>query len=327
MPKYIYGIINSDCQKSFGRIGMDNGEIYSVQFEDMGVIVSDIGENCCIGRAEARIHDDVLRKIMEPHTVIPMRFGAIAKDDEEIRNILKHGRMKLKKTMEKVDHKLQINVKISWDKGMLLNILNQNAEIRKLVNENKENANQSHKIELGKRVKAELDQRKIEYLEGIARTLKSLSVDSEENKIIDQETLLDAAFLIDKSREQDFYDKLNELEKKHVNYLKFISVGPLPAYNFAKIGVKKINFDSLEEARKTMGLSQEVSISEINMAYNSLARRYHPDLHPDDPSCEKMFKKIREAQALLTKYCEHYLCSITKTDVEENIVIEEKAAK
>ena len=42
MGKYLYGIINSENRQSFGNIGMDNGEVYSVQFEDAGAVVSDI---------------------------------------------------------------------------------------------------------------------------------------------------------------------------------------------------------------------------------------------------------------------------------------------
>ena len=326
MAKYIYGIINSDSKKSFGNIGIGNGEIYSVQFEDIGAVVSDIFDNCKIGVEEAKIHDEVLRKIMEPYTIIPMGFGIVAKDAEEIINILKRGRMKLKKTLEKVDNKLQINIKISWDKAILANILNENIEIRKLASQVKENLDQSLRIELGRKVSAVLDEKKAEYLEEIERSLKGISFDFEESKNVDQDMLMNAAFLVDKTRNQEFYSKLIELENKYANKLKLHAVGPLPAYNFTKIGVKKIDFDVLDEARKTLGLSQEVSISEINSAYHNVACKYHPDLHPDDPTCEKMFKKIRDAQILLTKYCEHYLCSLEKAEVEENILVEEKSS-
>ncbi len=325
MAKYIYGIINSESKKSFGNIGIGNGEIYSVQFEDIGAVVSDVFDNCRIGVEEAKIHDEVLRKIMEPYAVIPMGFGIVAKNNEEIINILKRGRMKLKKTLEKVDNKLQINIKISWDKAILAYILNENIDIQKMVSQVKENLDQSLRIELGRRVSAVLDKKKAEYLEEIERSLKGLSFDFEENKTVDQDMLMNAAFLVDKTHNQEFYNKLIELENKYSNKLKFQAVGPLPAYNFTKIGVKKIDFDVLDEARKTLGLSQDVSISEINCAYHNLARKYHPDLHPDDPTCEKTFQKIKDAQVLLTKYCEHHLCSLEKAEVEENILVEEKS--
>jgi len=324
MGKYLYGIINSENKKSFGNIGVGNGEIYSVQFEDVGAVVSDVFENCKIGMEEVKTHDEALRKIMQPQAVIPMSFGIVAKDEEEIRNILKRARMKFKKTLEKVDNKLQINVKISWDKDVLASILNENVEIRKLTLKAKENADQSMRIELGRKVKSALDEKKKEYMTEITSVLKRLSCDSEENKIPDQDTLMNAAFLVEKNREHEFYDKLDEMEKKYSHKLKFLAVGPLPPYNFTKLSVKRIDFDNVEEARKTLGLSCEVSISEINSAYNRMVRRYHPDLNPDDSAAEEKFKKIKNAYDLLTKYCEHYLCSLRKTKVEETIMVEEK---
>jgi hypothetical protein len=324
MGKYLYGIINSENKKSFGNIGVGNGEIYSVQFEDVGAVVSDVFENCKIGMEEVKIHDEALRKIMQPRAVIPMSFGIVAKDEEEIRNILKRARMKLKKTLEKIENKLQINVKISWDKDVLASILNENVEIRKLTLKAKENADQSLRIELGRKVKSALDEKKNEYITEINSLLKSLSCDSEENKIPDQDTLLNAAFLVEKNREHEFYGKLDELEKKYARKLKFLAVGPLPPYDFTRLGVKRIDFNAVEDARKTLGLSCEVSISEINSAYNRLVCLYHPDLNPDDLTAEEKFKRIKNAYDLLIKYCEHYLCSLRKTEVEETILVEEK---
>jgi DnaJ-domain-containing protein 1 len=324
MGKYLYGIINSGNKRSFGNIGVGNGEIYSVQFEGVGAVVSDVFENCKIGMKEIKIHDEVLRKIMQPHAVIPMSFGIVAKDEEEIRDILKRARMKLKITLEKVDHKVQINVKISWDKAILASILKENIEIQKLTRETKVNADKLLRVELGRKVKSALDKKKNEYMTEINSLLKSLSCESEENKVADQDTLMNAAFLVDKKREQGFYSKLDELEKKYEGKLKFLAIGPLPPYNFTKLGIKRIDFNVVEEARKTLELSHEVSISEINSAYNRLVRQYHPDLHPDDPAAEEKFKKIKNAYDLLTKYCEHYLCSLRKTKVEETILVEEK---
>ena len=324
MAKYIYGIINSESKKSFGNIGLCNTEVYSVQFEDVCAVVSDVSADSKIGLDEAKIHDAALRKIMEPCAVIPMGFGIIAKDEEEIKNILKRGRMQLKKTLEKVDHKSQINIKISWNKAILASILSEDAEIQKLAHEANETPSQLFKIALGRKVKAALDQKKDQYLQVIDVNLKSLSLDFEENKTDNQDMLMNAAFLVDNSREQEFYDALAELEKKYAGKLVFLAVGPLPVYNFTKIGVKKFSFDALDAAKKTLGLNQEISLCEVNSAYNSLARKYHPDLHPDDQSCEPMFRKIRGAHDLLVKYCEHYLCSLEKGEVEENIMFEEK---
>jgi len=325
--RYLYGIIETEKRESFGNIGVGNGEVYTVQYEDVGAVVSDIPEDYEIDIQEALTHEKTLRKIMETHTIIPMGFGVITKDEAEIENILKRAWMKFKNTLEKIDNKLQINVKISWDNAILADVLRENEEIRTLSAEAKEKtSDQSLKIKLGRKVKSALDERKKEYVENLQGVLRRLSDGLKENKITDQDTVMNASFLVDQKHEQEFYSKLDELERKYQKKLRFLAVGPLPPYNFTEIEIKKMDFNTLEEARKALGLGQEVNISEINSAYDRLARKYHPDLRPDDPFAEEKFKKIKNAHDTLTKYCEHYLCSLEKSKVEETILIQEKAS-
>ena len=46
---------------------------------------------------------------------------------------------------------------------------------------------------------------------------------------------------------------------------------------------------------EVLGISKGASDDEIKHAYKSLARKYHPDLHPDDKEAESKMKEINEA--------------------------------
>ena len=322
--KYLYGIIESGGKESFGNIGIGNSEVYTIQYRDVGAVVSDIPESYEISVQEALTHEKTLRKIMETHAIIPVVFGVVVRNELEIINILKHARMKFKSMLEKISGKVQVNVKISWDKSVLADILKENGEIRMLSAEVKQKINdQALKIELGRRIKLALDERRREYLKKIHGVLKEVSHGFKENKITDQDTVMNASFLVDKKQEYEFYNKLDELERESGGKLRFLAVGPLPPYNFTPIKIKKLDFDTLEEARKALGLNPETSMSEINAAFNRLARKCHPDFHPNEPFAEEKFKKIKNAYDVLTKYCEHYLCSLERSKVEETIVIVE----
>ncbi|MFP2997319.1 J domain-containing protein [Spongiivirga sp. MCCC 1A20706] len=51
---------------------------------------------------------------------------------------------------------------------------------------------------------------------------------------------------------------------------------------------------------KILGVTKNATDKEIKKAYRKLARKYHPDLNPNDTEAEKMFKQLNEAHEVLS---------------------------
>ncbi len=51
---------------------------------------------------------------------------------------------------------------------------------------------------------------------------------------------------------------------------------------------------------KTLGVNKNATEDEIKKAYRKLARRYHPDLNPNDTEANKKFQQINEANEVLS---------------------------
>ncbi len=49
-----------------------------------------------------------------------------------------------------------------------------------------------------------------------------------------------------------------------------------------------------------LGVPREASIREIKRAYKKLVKKWHPDLHSQDPACRAKIQEINEAYEILS---------------------------
>ena len=88
--------------------------------------------------------------------------------------------------------------------------------------------------------------------------------------------------------------------------------GLTAAYELTEFGLRPVVLEKLDKVGgisraemakdyyKTLGLRRDASQDEIQKAYRDLARKYHPDLNPEDKAAKKRFQEIQAAfEALL----------------------------
>ena len=57
---------------------------------------------------------------------------------------------------------------------------------------------------------------------------------------------------------------------------------------------------SKQDYYEVLGVSRDVSASDLKKAYRKLALQYHPDKNSGNPEAEKKFKEISEAYGILS---------------------------
>lgn len=55
-----------------------------------------------------------------------------------------------------------------------------------------------------------------------------------------------------------------------------------------------------EDYYKTLGISRDASQDEVQRAYREMARKYHPDLNPDDQTAKQRFQEVQRAYDVLS---------------------------
>lgn len=54
-----------------------------------------------------------------------------------------------------------------------------------------------------------------------------------------------------------------------------------------------------EDLYQTLGVSRDADKPDLQKAYRKLARKYHPDMNPDDKAAQEKFKRVQEAYEVL----------------------------
>lgn len=237
--KYLYCVIGSRKPENFGRIGIDGNEVYTINYKDLAAVVSDASNSSYEILRQGLIHQKVVENIMKKYTLIPMSFGQVPKSKDDVKGFLSEHYLEMKKMLEKLDGKIELGVKVSWKMDEIMkDIVKSSDRIRILSKQIKAKTPEKAyplKIELGKLVSDALSRKSEKIANDVYTSLAHLAVGRKENKTIGDKMLLNAAFLVEKEKEKEFDEKVNEEEKKYGDKVTFKYVLS-PPYNFVSIG-------------------------------------------------------------------------------------------
>ena len=242
--KYIYCIIGTDQERNFGSIGIGGrgDEVLTIGYNDLIMVVSSHPiTKFVVDRDGLLAHEKVIEKVMgEFDSVLPVRYGTIAASADEVRNLLDRRYREFKNALRDMDHKIELGVKGVWkNMDVIFNeILDENRPIKKekeKIQNGKEKKQVQSKMQVGKKVKEALEKKKQDEAEKIVDTLRRTAVEHKLNNTIGDEMFINASFLVDKGREKEFDNIMDDLSEKYEDRIKFIYAGPLPVFNFANI--------------------------------------------------------------------------------------------
>ncbi|MBC8459081.1 MAG: GvpL/GvpF family gas vesicle protein [Deltaproteobacteria bacterium] len=244
--KYVYCIIESNEGRNFGSIGIgQRGDIVStIGFNDISAVISSSPmTNYVINRENMTTHERVIEEVMKDYTVLPVRFCTIASSAEEIRTLLRRRHSEFKGLLRDMDNKVEMGLKALWkDVNQIFHeIAEKNQEVRKLKKKARGKAgrgNNALKIDLGKAVKKALESKKADEARSVVNMFKRTAIDAKTNDVFGDSMFLNAAFLIDRTREKEFDFMVEDLVKKYEDRATFKYVGPIPPFNFVNIVVK-----------------------------------------------------------------------------------------
>lgn len=315
MGIYVYSIVNEDKNRSFGNIGLHNCEVVAMPYKNIAAVVSateiinfDSFEKEKL-TAYVEVHQKVNEALLKEYDVVPMTFGMIAEDEEDLIRMFERCYLQFEVALKKIVGKIEFAVQVFWDRERILHeIVNAHPEIQELKDKASKGgiAGMPAKIKLGKLLYEKAEFERKSYIEHVAVCLKDLSHDSTYNKLIDDSMIVNLSCLIDKSQESELDRVMMQLGEQYGGKLRFKYIGPMPPYSFTSINFSTGNFELIDEARKILRLGKRATFGDIKRAYHALAQKYHPDRHGGSNETAQEMKKINDAYALLEVCCQSF---------------------
>jgi hypothetical protein len=245
LGKYVYCIAETDQPLDLGLMGIGAGDnpVYTVHHGDLAAVVSDTPLRLYDPtRENVLAHELVNEAVMREHTVIPMSFGTIFRTDADVVELLRSTGTAFSEVLTTIRGKFELGLKVVWDRDKVVAELeDQDEAVRGLKKEISNTATESTyfaRVQLGRLVEAGLEARANELVNTIYGDLRPLSVATRGNKLIGDNMILNAAFLVERTREEEFDAAVKALSRRYVQLLSFKYTGPWPPYNFVNIKLK-----------------------------------------------------------------------------------------
>lgn len=242
----------------------------------------------------------VNRTLFERRAIVPFRFGTVAPRADDIARFLRAAYLQLQSLLAELRGRGEFVVVARSDLRELLDdLLCEDAGLREAV----QSAGSADADRAG-RLLFEAAQRKRFAIERrMHEKLGRFGVAAPDAPPSGEDVLTSQSYLIPRRRARALETAVGELGRDGPAYLGYHVAGPLPPYSFVPVAFGRANFEVVDSARRTLGLSARACLDEIRTAYRRLARATHPDRNPGDPAATARFRELAAACRTLKAYC------------------------
>ncbi|MDD5537344.1 MAG: GvpL/GvpF family gas vesicle protein [Candidatus Omnitrophica bacterium] len=245
--KYIYGIIQQAEPKKFSFCGVGDAEVYTIGHQELAAVVSDTSfEEIDPTRKNVRAHTLVQDELLKSYTLLPMGFGMIAGSKSDVFKLLEKNYQSLASELKRLEGKIEVELKIFWDQEAMLKELQSGSDELTQMKARIKNASSSIEaqrllVEAGKLVEGIALDWKSKYADRVYSVLKELAIDARLNNPLGVKNILNASFLIEKTRESDFQKEVYKLDSQYQGKVNFKYVGPLAPYSFVDLKLEPVS--------------------------------------------------------------------------------------
>jgi hypothetical protein len=229
-PASVYGVTWADGAIGAGR-GVSDASVHALEHGELVALVSDLpSAEIQARRRDLLRHADVLQQAFERTTVVPLGFGTVFESgDHVVSELLEPRYEELVALLQRLDGLVELTVRAFYDdSAVLAAIVNDEPRIAALRGATGHGA----QVQLGEAVADALAGRRNRDADEIVAALSSLAHDVVVEERVAEFEVVRAAFLLERSRTDEFDAEAEELARRHEGVVRFKLTGPLPPHHF-----------------------------------------------------------------------------------------------
>jgi hypothetical protein len=187
-------------------------------------------------------HHKVLREVMKTKTIVPMTFGHVAKNEDEIAKTLRRNRDKIRAQLDRVEGKVEMGLKVKWDVDNIfeyfVSIDPELASYRDQIFGRSSAPSQDEKIELGHMFEERLAKEREDQSERVTEMFARFCGDVKVNPAKSEKLVMDLAFLVARDSLKTFEEQVYQVAGTFPAQYIFDYSGPWAPFNFVELDLK-----------------------------------------------------------------------------------------
>ncbi|WP_409303439.1 GvpL/GvpF family gas vesicle protein [Peribacillus sp. SCS-155] len=245
MGIYIFCGIQTETDENYGEIEIEGQtkDLFAIRYKDAAIIAAEVPMKIYHpNKDNLMMHQNAVSMVMKQNdTVIPVSFGNVFQSKEDVGILLENLYPQFERLFPEIKGKVELGLKVIGKREWLESQVNQNSNMERMakaVQGKSEAASYYERIQIGGAAQKLIVSLQKEVEQGVFTPLKELAVASKINDPIGEKMLLNAAFLVDRDKEAEFDQRVNEIHETWADKVEFNYSGPWPAYNFINIKLK-----------------------------------------------------------------------------------------
>jgi len=240
-PKILYALCATDGVTPAYKVkGLEAADVYAIDHGGLRAVVSDtLSPRLRPERRNITAHQTVLHYLMEQGTVLPMRFGVIARNAEAVRKVLDANHKSIKEHFERLKGRVEMGLRVSWDTS---NIYEYFVATHPLLQDARDevwsrstNHRRDDKVELGRLYESLRTADRKDCTEKVKEVLMDYCEDIVENPVKREKDVMTLACLVDRKHMDDFAKGVFQASKLFDNVYLFDYTGPWAPHNFVTL--------------------------------------------------------------------------------------------